>query len=91
MPGLHSQSADDWNIPRAIGPEPQYVTGPGSRACGGCHRATAINDDDAYRLAWFNSHVATQGYLIDNGTALPDAEPTTWVYRVIDKIMDSVD
>ena len=91
MPGLHSSSANNWNIPRAIGPEPQYVTGPGSRACGGCHRAVAINDDDAYRLAWFNSHIASQGYLIDNGTPKPDADEDAWVYRVIEKIMGSVD
>ena len=91
MPGLHSTSANNWNIPREIGPEPSYVTGPGSRACGGCHRAIAINDDDAYRLAWFNSHIATQGYLIDNSTQKPDESVTSWVYRVIDKIMESVD
>lgn len=91
MPSLHSASANNWNIAREVGPEPSYVTGPGSRACGGCHRAIAINDDDAYRLAWFNSHIATQGYLIDNATTKPDETATSWVYRVIEKIMESVD
>jgi len=87
LPSLHSASSS-WNVPRAVGPEPQYVTGPGSRACGGCHRAYPINQDDAAGLATFNAHMADEGYLIDNTTANPST--TTWIYRVIDKIMGSV-
>jgi OmcA/MtrC family decaheme c-type cytochrome len=35
---------------------PQQITGPGARACGGCHRAFAINEGDGAKLASFVSH-----------------------------------
>jgi OmcA/MtrC family decaheme c-type cytochrome len=43
LPGLLSASdaINGWD--RAIGEVPSYVTGPASRACGGCHRAALIN------------------------------------------------
>ncbi len=55
---------------RAIGAVPAYVTGPASRACGGCHRAEMINEDDANRLAAFNEHTGTFGYLLDGTTTV---------------------
>ncbi|MHB8829704.1 MAG: multiheme c-type cytochrome [Syntrophales bacterium] len=50
---------------RNIGAVPSYVTGPGSRACGSCHRSAMINEDQAGELAAFNQHVKTFGYLAE--------------------------
>jgi OmcA/MtrC family decaheme c-type cytochrome len=52
---------------RDIGDYPIYITGPASRACGGCHRANLIAEDDANKLASFMQHTATNGYLIEGG------------------------
>ena len=71
MPGLQS-AADTWNVDRNIGAVPSYITGPGSRACGGCHRAHAINEDNANELAAFNQHTKVNGYLIVNSTGMLD-------------------
>jgi OmcA/MtrC family decaheme c-type cytochrome len=80
MPGVLSAS---WDIPdRAIGTIPEYVTGPASRACGGCHRADLINPDLAGDLATFNAHTAAFGTLEEN-----DADDLV-LFGIIDKIMD---
>ena len=55
---------DTWN--RKIGAVPSYVVGPASKACGGCHRAEFINEDEAGELAAWNSHTGTNGYLVVN-------------------------
>lgn len=80
MPGLLSASYQ-WNVDRNIGTVPEYVTGPASRACGGCHRAHYINEDMAGELASFNSHTGTFGYLEEN-----DDEDSI-LYGIIEKIM----
>jgi hypothetical protein len=71
LPGLLSAadntSAVGWN--RNIGYVPSYFTGPASRACGGCHRAAAIKEDDASMIAAFNSHVRTNGCLVEYDAA----------------------
>jgi OmcA/MtrC family decaheme c-type cytochrome len=85
MPGLLSGSDTFEGRDRAIGTVPAYVTGPGSRACGSCHKSMAINADEAGDLMSIYAHVGQNGYLIDNTTANPTT--TAWVYRVIDKIM----
>jgi len=48
---------------RNIGDVPAYVTGPASRACGSCHRAVMINEDNAGELTAFNAHTKAFGYL----------------------------
>ena len=79
MPGVIRAS---WNIAdRNIGAVPEYVTGPASRACGGCHRADLINADLAGDLASFNAHTKAFGTLEVND----DDELT--LYGIIDKIM----
>jgi len=79
MPGVLSKS---WAIPdRNIGTVPEYVTGPASRACGGCHRADLINADLAGDLAAFNAHTEAFGTLEEN-----DADDLI-LYGIIDKIM----
>lgn len=80
MPGLLSAS-DIWNVDRNIGTVPEYVTGPASRACGGCHRANLIAEDLAGDLASFNAHTDTFGYLVEND------EDDAILYGVINKIM----
>ena len=61
---------------------PVYVTGPAARACGGCHRAELVKEDNAQGLALFNQHVAQYGYMIE-----PDEEPTEALSSVFDQIM----
>ena len=79
MPGVLSKSYD---IPgRMIGAIPEYVTGPASRACGGCHRADMIVAGAASDLASFNAHTGAFGTLEEN-----DANDLT-LYGIIDKIM----
>jgi len=75
-------AAREWNVPRNIGAVPSYVTGPASMACGGCHRATFINEDAAGELASWNAH--TQAF----GTLVTSTDQSTTVYGVITKIMD---
>jgi hypothetical protein len=71
------QSASDSNdtTTRNIGAVPSYVTGPASNACGGCHRAMLINEDDAGGLAAFNAHVTSFGYLIEEADGVLE---TVW-------------
>jgi OmcA/MtrC family decaheme c-type cytochrome len=78
LPGLLSGTEDVEGKDRAIGDIPSYVTGPASRACGGCHRAKLLNADDANGLAAFLAHSKAGGYLIEADDNLLD---------VIDDIM----
>ena len=71
-----------WDIAdRNIGTVPEAVTGPASRACGGCHRARMTNRDLAGDLASFNAHTEAFGTYEDN-----DDEDMI-VFGIIDKIM----
>jgi OmcA/MtrC family decaheme c-type cytochrome len=79
MPGLQSASYDIAD--RNIGMVPESVTGPASRACGGCHRADMINADLAGDLASFNAHTDSFGNFIEND------EDDLILYGIIDKIM----
>jgi OmcA/MtrC family decaheme c-type cytochrome len=81
LPGLLSASYTLKNKDRAIGSVPAYVTGPGSRACGSCHRAEMINEDSAGDIASLNAHVAQNGILLNN------TAPNSYLYGVIDKVM----
>jgi OmcA/MtrC family decaheme c-type cytochrome len=84
MPGVLSKS---WSIAdRNIGTVPEYVTGPASRACGGCHRADLINADLAGDLAAFNAHTKAFGTLVSNEVDDP-ADDDQILYGIIDKIM----
>jgi OmcA/MtrC family decaheme c-type cytochrome len=66
---------------RNIGTVAETVTGPASRACGGCHRANFIKADDAGGLAAWNAHTEAGGTFVEN-----DADDTV-LFGVIDKIM----
>ncbi len=68
LPGILSASSTVTTEDRAIGDVPSYVTGPASRACGGCHRAVLIKEDAASELVSFFQHTKMGGYLIEAGT-----------------------
>ena len=82
LPGLLSASdtVNGWD--RNIGDVPSYVTGPATRACGGCHRAAAINEDSAGELAMLFRHWTDGGYMVEAGE---DADST--LQSVIDDMM----
>ena len=81
LPGILSPSASvkGWN--RAIGSVPSFVTGPGSKACGGCHRAELINEDNPGELIPFLQHTEQGGYLIKVG-----ADAQTTLSRVMSEV-----
>ncbi len=62
MPGVLSGS--DAVAGRSIAAIPAAVTGPAVRSCGGCHRAQAINADEAGKLQVLISHWQTNGMYV---------------------------
>ncbi|MGK5095162.1 hypothetical protein WDW89_24525 [Deltaproteobacteria bacterium TL4] len=66
-------SGSDTVVGRDIKNVPSYVSGPGSRACGSCHRAMMINEDDAAGLSAFNEKMKRNGYLVPNATGVFDS------------------
>ncbi len=82
LPGILSASDPITGWDRNIGNVPSYVTGPAARACGGCHRAELITEDDVNGLIAFNQHTKQGGYLIKAGD-----EPVSTLNAVIDAIM----
>jgi OmcA/MtrC family decaheme c-type cytochrome len=84
LPGLESPSwtNDTWD--RSIGNVPSYVVGPANRACGGCHRAVLINEDDAGGLLAFNTHTDMGGYTLETGET---EDGVDFVYAMIERIM----
>ncbi|MCB0158010.1 MAG: hypothetical protein KDD83_07750 [Caldilineaceae bacterium] len=67
LPGILSASDEVTTWDRNIGSVPSYVTGPASRACGGCHRAELINEDEFSKLVSFNQHTKNGGYMVEAG------------------------
>jgi OmcA/MtrC family decaheme c-type cytochrome len=82
LPGLLSASDVVKGKDRTIADVPSYVTGPATRACGGCHRAVLINEDNANGLALFNRHTTQYGYMIEAGEV-----PLETLSGVFDQIM----
>jgi len=85
LPGLLSASDEVTGWDRKIGAIPSYITGPASRACGGCHRAELIKEDKAGALAVFNQHTKQGGYLIEAGADGQD--PYDSLMQTIDETM----
>ncbi len=69
LPG--ALSASDPVEDRNIGEVPLYLTGPGARACGGCHRAELINEDAPGELIPLMEHMKQGGYQIEGGEDYP--------------------
>jgi len=88
LPGLESPSWQNDTWDRSIGNVPEYVVGPANRACGGCHRAVLINEDDAGGLLAFNTHTDMGGYTLENGAT---EDGVDFVYAMIDRIMSFFD
>jgi OmcA/MtrC family decaheme c-type cytochrome len=82
LPGILSATDDVTTMDRNIGALPAYVTGPAVRACGGCHRAVLIKEDNAVGLMTLNQHMKQGGYLIDGGE-----DPLSILNQVINEIM----
>lgn len=82
LPGLLSASAKNETWGRKIGNVPAMVSGPSERACGGCHRAGAINEDKAGNLAMLNQHFEQGGYLVPAGE-----KPLDTLMGVINNVM----
>jgi len=82
LPGILSATDVLTGKERNIGDIPSYVTGPATRACGGCHRAVLINEDKASDLLVFNQHTKQGGYLVEAGE---DAIST--LMNIINEIM----
>jgi OmcA/MtrC family decaheme c-type cytochrome len=82
LPGALSASDSVQGWDRNIGDVPLYITGPASRACGGCHRAELINEDEAGHLASFFQHTKQGGYLIEGGD-----DYVATLLKTIDEIM----
>ncbi|BDG09227.1 multiheme c-type cytochrome [Anaeromyxobacter paludicola] len=83
MPGIQSASASITGKTRAINGVPSVVTGPASRACGGCHRAELIKEDAAGALNAFDDHAgASFGY-----RQVSDAAPKTITDKWNDIVM----
>ncbi|MFY9328862.1 MAG: hypothetical protein WAO76_12735, partial [Georgfuchsia sp.] len=78
LPALLSAAdvSKDGSWVRSIGTVPSGVVGPATRACGGCHRAQLINEDDAGGMATFYGHTKTFGYFVENMTGAWDAVVT---------------
>ncbi len=83
LPGILSKSDTlQEGKDRNIGAVPSYVTGPASRACGGCHRAVMIKEDEASELISFNQHTKQGGYFVEVGKDIQKA-----IRTAIDTIM----
>jgi len=74
-----SYQNDTWD--REIGDVPSYVSGPATRACGGCHRAHFINEDDASELLSFYQHTKNGGYMVED-----EGDESVWM-DVVAEIM----
>ena len=66
LPSLQS-GTDTFAGARNIGTIGQTVVGPATRACGGCHRAEFLKEDDVDGLIAFNQHTKAGGYIVDDG------------------------
>jgi OmcA/MtrC family decaheme c-type cytochrome len=70
LPGILSAAQVLKGGSRNIGTVAAEITGPAARACGGCHRAQLINEDDASSLAAFYAHTADFGSAVSDTTQL---------------------
>ncbi len=83
LPGLISATSEVKGMDRSIGAMGAYVTGPGARICGSCHRATLVKEDNAGDLAVLNTHFEKGGYVVPAGE-----KPLDTLMGVIDQVME---
>jgi hypothetical protein len=77
-----SEDNDSPGYTRNIGTVPAAIVGPAASACGGCHRAMLIKEDDAGGLAAFNAHAKQFGYRIE------DTSTQLTVWETIQSLFD---
>jgi len=78
LPGILSASkALKVGSTRNIGTIPAQIAGPAERACGGCHRAAMINEDNAGELTSFYAHTTANGSSVMS-TVAASLESTNW-------------
>ncbi|MBF0280184.1 MAG: hypothetical protein HQM13_20460 [SAR324 cluster bacterium] len=65
LPGVLS-GTDTLPGGRNILPVASAVVGPATRACGGCHRATYLKEDDVHEFNALNQHMEAGGYWVEN-------------------------
>lgn len=82
LPGLISATSTNDTWTRNIAEWPVYVTGPATRACGGCHTAELVKEDAGGDLMIWKQHLLQGGYLTPAGE---DASGT--LNTVFEKIM----
>jgi OmcA/MtrC family decaheme c-type cytochrome len=82
LPGVLSGTEANETLPRNIGEIAPVVTGPATRACGGCHRAVLINEDKFGDLTALNLHFKQGGYMLD-----ASEKPGDVLMGAIDKMM----
>ena len=73
LPALWSATDTITGTTRSITAKAAVVSGPGATACGGCHRAHKIVEDDGGGLNVLYGHWSQFGYLKDNVDTLWDA------------------
>ncbi|MCB0055046.1 MAG: hypothetical protein KDE24_36455, partial [Caldilinea sp.] len=82
LPGIQSATSTITGWDRAIPDMPSVVVGPGARACGGCHVAELINEDNAAELIPLKIHMENGGYSVEAGE-----QPLDTLDAVIQQIM----
>lgn len=88
LPSLHSGTDEVTTWDRNIGNVEPFVTGPASRACGACHRANLVKEDDFDGLLAFNQHTKAGGYLIEDPNRVDGGTTGEGVWdKVVELIM----
>ena len=54
------------------------ITGAASMACGGCHKAEFIKEDNASELAAWNTKMVANGFMLDTGAYNSNYSPIWW-------------
>jgi OmcA/MtrC family decaheme c-type cytochrome len=72
---------------RNIGEVPMYVNGPAARACGACHKAERIKEDNATELSIVTNHWRVNGYQVETTSA----NSVNDFFTVVGIIMPNVD
>lgn len=88
LPGILSASRAFKGGTRAIGGNvtgaiPAQISGPAERACGGCHRAQLINEDNASSLAAFYAHTTMAGTSVTDTSAASLTNVTTFLMNQV--------
>ncbi len=90
LAGVFSAADNVTTMDRNIGDVPMYIAGPASRACGACHRAKLINEDNANELVSFNAHTKVGGYLVETTSATVTTDLNNAIYTIMDNFYPEI-